>query len=59
MTNAQLYLAYIIPTVLVLIGTLMNRSDNQSLRTELRSEIVNLRTELRSDNQALRGEMVT
>lgn len=47
MTNAQLYLAYIIPTVLVLIGVLMNRADNQALRSEVRAE-----------SQALRGEMV-
>ncbi len=30
MTNTQLYLAYTIPTVLVLMGVLMNRSDNQA-----------------------------
>ena len=59
MTNAQLCLAYIIPTVLVLIGILMNRSDNQALRTEMRSDNQALRTEMRSDNQALRTEMVT
>ena len=45
MTNAQLYLAYIIPTILVLIGVLMNRSDNQALRTEM----VALRNQIHQD----------
>lgn len=45
MTNAQLYLAYIIPTVLVLVGILMNRSDNQALRAEM----VALRNQIHSD----------
>ena len=69
MTNAQFYVAYIIPTVLVLIGILMNRSDNQALRNELRTETQTLsnamraenqtlRTEMRADNHALRAEMI-
>ena len=52
MTNAQLYLAYIIRTVLVLIGILMNPSDNQALRAEmmaLRGEMISLRNQIHAD----------
>lgn len=54
MTNAQLYLAYIIPTTLVLIGILMNRSDNSALRAEMRADMNTLRAEMAS----LRAEMI-
>ena len=54
MTNVQLYLAYIIPTVLMLIGLLLNRSDNAALRADLAV----LRSDMAQNNTALRSEMV-
>lgn len=45
MTNTQFYLAYIIPTILVLIGVVMNRSDN----TALRQEMIALRNQVHQD----------
>ena len=54
MTNVQLYLAFIIPTLLMLLGVIMNRSDNAALRTEMAA----LASSLRSEVAALRQDMV-
>ncbi len=53
MTNVQLYLAFIIPTLLMLVGVIMNRSDNSALRSEIRSEMA----AMRQDMVALRNQV--
>ncbi len=58
MTNAQLYPAYIIPSMLVLIGILMNRSDNQTLRTEIRGDMSTLRGEVVALRNQIHQDMV-
>ncbi len=55
MTNVQLYLAFIIPTLLMLLGVVMNRSDNAALGTEMAT----LANSLRSEMAAMRQDMVT
>ena len=54
MTNVQLYLAYIIPMVTVVIGIVLNRSDNAAIRAEM----AQFRTELRNEMAQLRSEML-
>ncbi|HEY0797356.1 MAG TPA: hypothetical protein VGD64_16405 [Acidisarcina sp.] len=65
MTNAQLYLAVGVPSILVLLGILLNFFQYNSLRTEIRTEINGLRaemisilTELRADINLLTGKVI-
>lgn len=53
MTNLQLMLAIGIPTLMVLIGILLNRSDI----TALRSEMVQLRADITKDVTAFRADI--
>lgn len=53
MTNLQLMLAIGVPTIMVLIGILLNRSDI----TALRSEIVQLRVDIHKDMTAFRDSI--
>ena len=59
MTNAQLYLAIGVPSILVLLGILLNFFQYNSLRTEIRSEINGLRNEFANDIGGLRAEMMS
>jgi hypothetical protein len=56
MNNMQLDLSIGIPSVLVILAWISNKSDMHALRTEMRSDMTSLRTELRSDMASLRTE---
>jgi len=53
MTNLQVLLAMGVPTIMVLIGILLNRSDVASLR----SEMVQLRVDLHHDMNTFRADI--
>jgi hypothetical protein len=57
MNNFQLLFAAGFPTLVVLLGILLNRQDAGSLRAELKSEIGGLRSELRSEIGGLRSDI--
>ncbi len=58
MNNTQLYLSIGIPSLLVVLAWLSNKSDMSALRSEVKGEISGLRAEIRSDMIALRAEMI-
>jgi hypothetical protein len=50
-------IALAVPTLVVLIGILMNRQENAALRSELRSVEGSLRSEIKSVESSLRSEI--
>jgi hypothetical protein len=46
-----------IPTLVIILGILLNRSDVRELRTEMRAEIRGLRGEMTSEISGLRSEI--
>jgi hypothetical protein len=58
MSNFQLLFAAGFPTLVVLVGILLNRQDASALRMELRSEIGGLRSDLGGRIDMLTGKVI-
>jgi len=52
-------IAAIVPTLVVLIGILLNRQDAISIRSDLKTESGQLRSELKTEIGQLRAEITT